>query len=156
MTPLRAFHSATNDRSAATAVWRRQARPTHLHIVQIQYRIPDQLSRTMIRHLSSSLRNVEPGSHILHLFLLGMESIRVGGVISSSRSIRWCVFCGLVLESVLVVPLLDLLHRRPCPSKWAGRQADRTRSRCMCKGGHLPSIKMISFLPPPCAFLAKR
>lgn len=67
----------------------------HLHQVQIQYWISHQLSRSMIRHLTTSLRNVEFSADILDLFLLWMERIGIGRVIPPSRSVRRGMFCPL-------------------------------------------------------------
>jgi hypothetical protein len=80
----------------------------HLHSIKVEDWIPDQLSRTMIRHLPTTLGDVEGSTDVLHLAFLRVERVGVGRVVSSAGGVCGCVFWGArrrggVSEGVRVV-----------------------------------------------------
>ena len=64
---------------------------THVHSIQIQDRISDQLAGPMIRHLPAAHCDEEVGTDVLHLFLLGVELVQIGRIVPPASGIRRCV-----------------------------------------------------------------
>jgi hypothetical protein len=77
----------------------RSSNATHIHGVEIEDRVPDQLPRTVVCHLPASFRDVELGADILHLLLLGMKRIGVLRVVPPSCGIRRDMLCPVSCQN---------------------------------------------------------
>ena len=66
---------------------------THLHRVQVEDRVPNNLPGAVVRDLPSTLCDEELCADVLYLAFLWMQRIRIRRVIPPSRGIRRCMLC---------------------------------------------------------------